>query len=83
MLNREYPPPLPTYAVVDQVYSHSSRYIEFFDGETEAARRQSLYKWTMEMRENGAWADQLFINAIARAHMVSGGGRPGAGSRWG
>lgn len=53
-----------------QVYSHPERYMDFFDGETAARRKGMLYKWTREMREKGTWADQLFINAIARAHEV-------------
>ena len=56
-----------------QVYSHPDRYVDFFDGETEGRRKGMLYKWTREMREKGTWADQLFINAIARAHEVCAG----------
>lgn len=52
------------------MYSHPERYLDFFDGETAARRKGMLYKWTRDMREKGTWADQLFINAIARAHEV-------------
>ncbi|CAM9132552.1 unnamed protein product [Ectocarpus sp. 12 AP-2014] len=56
---------------VDQVYSHPTRYMDFFDGETEGRRKGMLYKWTRLMRQKGEWADQLFINAVARAHEVN------------
>lgn len=74
----------PPYSVslpnlAQQVYSHPDRYIDFFDGETPGRRKGLLHKWTKTMAEKGTWADQLFINAIARAHEVSqraGGGLP-------
>lgn len=44
--------------------------MDFFDGETAARRKGMLYKWTRKMKEKGTWADQLFVNAIARAHEV-------------
>lgn len=53
-----------------QVYSHPDRYVDFFDGETPGRRKGMLHKWTKKMAEKGTWADQLFINAIARAHEV-------------
>ncbi|CAN0014149.1 unnamed protein product, partial [Pylaiella littoralis] len=56
---------------VDEVYSHPSRYMDFFGGETAARRKGMLYKWTRKMKEKGTWADQLFVNAIARAHEVN------------
>lgn len=60
----------PLFLVANQVYSHPSRYVNFFDGENLARRKGKLYAWTRKMREKGEWADQLFINAVARAHEV-------------
>lgn len=52
------------------MYSHPARYMDFFDGETAGRRKGMLHKWTRDMAQKGAWADQLFVNAIARAHEV-------------
>ncbi|CAM9317577.1 unnamed protein product [Ascophyllum nodosum] len=54
-----------------RVIHNPSRYLSFFDGETEGARERMLKRWTNEMSKKGTWADQLFINAIARAHQVN------------
>eukprot|EP00903_Cladosiphon_okamuranus_P013101 g12220.t1 len=59
------------FQAVDEVYSHPDRYVDFFDGETAGRRKGMLHKWTKKMRDKGVWADQLFINAIARAHEVN------------
>lgn len=65
-----------TYRVVarcppEQVYHHPERYLDFFQGDTVGQRRFQLVTWCYEMKQRRTWVDQLFINAIARAHMIN------------